>query len=440
MSWDFAIELFNEFGLEIYNNTIIGSIDLNHQNKDSYAYSVYIHDNIIGPASRQENLENGIVLEFETNDVRIENNTLNNLGVIVNFTPRTYDLIRNVTIKNNRCENIGLSDGSHQGFALRVGRDGDNKYSIENLLVLQNQFIASTTARPYWGIGLLGALKINNILVQKNTFANFSAGYLFANPGAVIDTLISDSNVLTANGNNNNPSFTNGGPQHFIARHNTSSGGTVFSLTNIKMNIIRPLYYELKGYDLIEPILLLAVIACFFLSYKENIYVYPIAWICIAIHIFLGLDKELPGEIIIDLCYLTVCIYGWLQWKKRDRKKHRIIRVTASPQKSQLLQVAFFGTCYLLLGITLQYLRSYFAAGRIPWADAFVLASAFTATWLVATKKVEAWYWYIAATAAAIPIYFTEHYLVLSMYCILLLLLSIIGLKKWKKRRQPRKK
>jgi len=72
ITWDFALELFNVSGLEIYNNVISGSIDLNHQNKDDYPYSVYIHDNIIGPYKMQPYLENGIIFEYNTETAIIE--------------------------------------------------------------------------------------------------------------------------------------------------------------------------------------------------------------------------------------------------------------------------------------------------------------------------------------------------------------------------------
>ena len=40
--WDFAIEFFNIQGLEIYGNTIQGSIDLNYNYKGAYAFCAWM--------------------------------------------------------------------------------------------------------------------------------------------------------------------------------------------------------------------------------------------------------------------------------------------------------------------------------------------------------------------------------------------------------------
>ena len=54
-TWDFAIELWNCMGgIEIYNNTMTGSVDLSGcygNMKGAYSYGVWIHNNTIGQAA-----------------------------------------------------------------------------------------------------------------------------------------------------------------------------------------------------------------------------------------------------------------------------------------------------------------------------------------------------------------------------------------------------
>ncbi len=133
--WDFAIELFNASGLDIYDNTIQGSIDLNYQKKGIYSYSIWIHNNIISQPKLNIFIETGITLEFGTNAVLIENNTFKNIGIPFYFTPREGDAISNIVIKNNACENIGVMGKNHQGYAVMVGNEGGGTYSINNFFV-----------------------------------------------------------------------------------------------------------------------------------------------------------------------------------------------------------------------------------------------------------------------------------------------------------------
>jgi nicotinamide mononucleotide transporter len=433
-SWDFAIELFNEYGLEIYNNRIIGCIDLNHQNKGDYPYGAYIHDNIIGPEKPHTALENGITLEFETNDVIIENNILKNLGTIINFTPREYNLISNLTIRNNVCENIGILSKKHDGFALRFGREPKSYYSIQNIQIINNRFIGSSIEKPYWGIAFLGALKGNSILIKNNALSGFSAGSLISNPGPVLDSISFIDNNLSYNGNNNQPVFYNGGPRHLNNAKNTRTHGSVFSIANLKMNLIRPVYYEIRSYEFIELVSLLSIIICVFLGFRENVYTYPLALISTVLFIFLKIDNELIGEALLNSYYIFMLIYGWMQWRKRDRRKHRITRVTASTKKEIILQVFIAGLLYLLIFTSFRYYNAFFSPDTIPWADAFITTTAFIAIGLFTRKKLECWYWWIMATLLASLLFFIKHYIFLSLFFAILVFLSVKGCYKWKRR------
>ncbi len=440
ITWDFAIELFNESGLEIYDNTIQGSIDLNHQKRENYPYSVWIHNNVISQPVLNKHVEAGIILEFSTDAIIIENNRLKNIGTQVFFTPREGDLINDVTIKNNTCENIGVGDNSHKGFAIRIGSDDGDGYFVTNLFVTNNVFTASDTQKPYWGIGILGSLRANNIQIQNNTIKNFSAGYIVANPASVIDTMIVENNILSNNGFANKPAFNIGQPQYYFAKNNSSGNPSIFSLINIKMNIIRPFYYAVKNMSMLELVAVFAFVISLWLCRKENIYTYPMGLISVIINIFLSIEQNLLGQMGIYFYFIAVGIYGWMQWLKRDRRKHRIVRITSSSKKEWFLQFAIFGLAFLIIFCCLTYFKNALAVGNIPWADAFVIAAAFTGMWLMVKKKTESWYWWIAASIVSIPLYFVNHFIFISVNNGLVLIMAIAGLYEWKKRSAVKRK
>ena len=439
-AWDFAIELFNESGLEIYDNTIQGSIDLNHQKKENYPYSAWIHNNIISQPVLNKYVEAGIVLEFSTDAVIIENNRLKNIGTPVFFTPREGDLINDVIIKNNTCENIGVADKSHKGFAIRIGSDDGDGYFVTNLFVTNNVFTASDTQKPYWGIGILGSLKANNIQIRNNTIKNFSAGYLVANPASVIDTMIVENNILSNNGFANKAAFYSGSPQNYIAKNNSSANPSIFSLINVKMNIIRPFYYSVKNMSMLELIAVFAFVISLWFCRKENIYTYPMGLISVIINIFLSIEQDLLGQVGIYFYFIAMCIYGWTLWLKRDKRKHRIVRITSSSKKEWLLQFAIFGLAFIIVFCGLIYFKNAFAVGIIPLADAIVIAAAFTGMWLMVKKKTESWYWWIAASVLSIPLYFVKHFIFISVNNGLVLIMAIAGLYEWKKRSTAKRK
>jgi nicotinamide mononucleotide transporter len=434
ITWDFAIELFNVSGLEIYGNTIVGAVDLNYQNKENYAYSVYIHNNIIGPEKLQARKESGIILEYSTETAIISNNQLKNLGVPIYFSCRSHSGVTDVTIKNNTCKNIGVANGSHEGFAVRFVSDGSNNHYIDNLLIDSNVFIANRDEKPYWGIGLLDAAKGDRITIRNNTIENFSAGCITVKPASVFDSLLIEHNTLSGNGNGNKPSLTGGTPSNYIFKNNTLSKSSVFTVTNFKMNIAKPFYEDLKNTTMLEFVAVIAGILSVWFSRKENIYVYPVGLINTIIYVFLSFDQGLLGEASVNFYYTVMSIYGWMLWSKRDKRKHRVVRVTSSSAKEWAMQLAFFAAFFLVIFFALSYLKSAFYPGVIPWADAFASATAFTGMWLMTKKKVESWYWWIATNIASIPLYFVKHFVFTSVYYIVLLVMAIAGLYEWKRR------
>ncbi|MGC4100500.1 nicotinamide riboside transporter PnuC [Ferruginibacter sp.] len=440
ISWDFAIELFNESGLEIYNNTIVGAIDINHQVKNDYRFSVYIHDNIIGPASLQPRFENGITMEYESESVIIEHNQIKNVATPIYFTPREGCIISDIQIRNNTCENIGVADKSQHGYAINF-ISGGQSYFINNFVVDNNKFLASETAKPYYGIGFAGATFANNIKILNNTLKNFSVAAITANPAFVIDTMLVEGNTFSGNGNGNNPFFTRGIPTNYTFRKNTRSS---FSGSNASFNltqrIIRPVYYEVMNSSVLDLIAMAALIVAFFLCSRENVYFFPLFMIYKAIMLFIGFDQEMNGAIGVNLCYLLLCTYGWKLWLKRDRKKHRIVRVTSSAGKDWLIQAAIFAASFAMLFILMQYFKKSFGALSYTWAGALAEATFFTGTWLLVNKKFEAWYWMIASAIISASLYFMNNYLVNTGCYLVVIATAVIGFYQWKKRKNHRRR
>jgi nicotinamide mononucleotide transporter len=60
--------------------------------------------------------------------------------------------------------------------------------------------------------------------------------------------------------------------------------------------------------------------------------------------------------------------------------------------------------------------------------------------WLMAKKKVESWYWWIATNIASIPLYFVKGLVFTSVYYLVLLVLAVFGLMEWKQRARQVKK
>ncbi len=184
----------------------------------------------------------------------------------------------------------------------------------------------------------------------------------------------------------------------------------------------------------LEYIAVLSGIISVWFSRKENIWVYPTGLINTIFYIYLSFKGSLFGEATVNLYYTIMSIYGWTLWAKKNQQHEHVVNIMWSNKKEWIQEILFFAGFYIVIFGALSYLKRDFAPGAIPWADAFASATAFTGMWLMAKKKVESWYWWIATNIASIPLYFVKGYVFTSVYYLVLLIMAVWGLIEWKRR------
>lgn len=199
-------------------------------------------------------------------------------------------------------------------------------------------------------------------------------------------------------------------------------------------DIIQQFLDGMRQTTLPEYIAVLAGIASVWFSRVENIWVYPTGLVNTLIYIYISLKFHLIGEASVNLYYSIMSVYGWILWTRKNEQKEILLKIRFSTGREWLQQIAFFACFYIGIFLALTWLKRDFAPEAIPWGDAFASATAYTGMWLMARKKVESWYWWIATNIAAIPLYFVKDLVFTSVYYLILLVLAIGGLMEWKKR------
>lgn len=184
----------------------------------------------------------------------------------------------------------------------------------------------------------------------------------------------------------------------------------------------------------LEFIAVFAGIASVWFSRIENIWVYPVGLVSTIIYVFLSFRYHLIGEASVNIYYSILSVYGWVLWARKNKEQQHILRISFSNQKGWLWQLSFFAGLYLIIYFSLIYLKSAFYPGVIPWGDAFASATAYTGMWLMAKKKVESWFWWIATNIASVPLYFVKGLVFSSVFYFILLVMAFFGLKEWQRR------
>ncbi len=219
--WDFAIEFFNIQGIEIYNNNIQGSIDLNYNYKGSYAFCAWIHHNNITHTTQNSKVEGGIILEFRTESILIENNVINNKTYGVTFNTRGvgntggnnptnpaptggYSYLQNNVIRNNLFTNLYNAQGMGNRFGVGVISEGTDDPQINNLQIYNNTFVGSPGNPIGQAIEFTSQQNgnINGLYIRNNIATGFSGSWVQANAAPVQSNVLITHNDAYQNGSN----------------------------------------------------------------------------------------------------------------------------------------------------------------------------------------------------------------------------------------------
>ena len=200
-------------------------------------------------------------------------------------------------------------------------------------------------------------------------------------------------------------------------------------------SVLESIYNGLVNTTWIEAIAVISGIVSVWYSRKENILVFPTGLLNTIIYIYLSVKGHLFGEASVNLYYTIMSLYGWYLWTRKNTSNQSfILQITNSNSKERILQFLFFIGVYAIIYFSLVYLKQSFAPEAIPWADALASASAYTAMWLMAKKKVESWFWWVVTNIASIPLYFMKGYTFTSVQFIVLLILAIAGWIEWSRK------
>ncbi|WP_462254352.1 right-handed parallel beta-helix repeat-containing protein [Ferruginibacter sp.] len=207
--WSFALELFNAQGMEIYGNTIQGSLDFNYQgNKGIYPWAIYIHDNIIKQPAISTYQEEGIIFEYSTDGCIIENNIFENLNQQIVTYPRANTLMKDIIVRKNLFKNCGKTN-SNDGYLIGGfgGALGPN-WSIDNWEVYNNTFVAATTgnANPDFAINISygGAFAVNGLKIKNNIIQGVRLNVMLTNDRSKFTNCQFQFNDFYGNGDNIN--------------------------------------------------------------------------------------------------------------------------------------------------------------------------------------------------------------------------------------------
>lgn len=180
---------------------------------------------------------------------------------------------------------------------------------------------------------------------------------------------------------------------------------------------------------------------------KGNIWVYPTGIISTMLFVYLLWHYVLWGDMLINVYYTIMSIYGWVLWARNAQDNIiTISRTTPADWKTATLLGAFsflfvIGVYYLkpfikndfsLQGVTLGF------HNFLPteYVDVFTTAIFLVGMWLMAKRKIENWIFWIVGDLISIPLYYIKGMVFTSFQYLLFTIIAIMGYLEWRRKLQ----
>lgn len=170
-------------------------------------------------------------------------------------------------------------------------------------------------------------------------------------------------------------------------------------------------------------------IASVWYAKKEHILVYPTGIISTAIYVYICYQFTLYGDLIINIYYTLMSIYGWYMWTRLVKGEH--IEITTSTKNDKLKALGIF--IFTAVFVVFVYLHFNRFDRLTDYFDTFTTGIFFAAMWLMANKKIEHWLLWIVGNIISIPLYFIKGLGFSGIQFTIFLVLAYLGYKEWKK-------
>lgn len=163
------------------------------------------------------------------------------------------------------------------------------------------------------------------------------------------------------------------------------------------------------------------------LAKKNSIWLYPTGIISVLLWMFLLLGVKLYAEVLLNIYYLVMSVYGWVIWKKRKQDAENQVSWSSNKELTiaVLISVIGFGILYLVL--------RHYTDSDVPVFDAFVSSTAWAGMWLLAKRKIENWIFLNISNIVAIPLLFHKKLPLMACLTTFLFTVAIFGFLDWKK-------
>ena len=184
-------------------------------------------------------------------------------------------------------------------------------------------------------------------------------------------------------------------------------------------------FLQVNWFEIVAAIL---AIAYLILAMLQDIRCW-VAWIISSLmYFFVMYSDNLYMEALLQIFYIFIGLYGLYQWRFKADKKDAL-KITTWSVKNHLIVI---GALVFLTSLSGYVLMIYTAAAS-PFIDAFTTWGAIAASYLVAKKILENWFYWFVIDFVSVFLFISRELYPTALLFIVYLVLVVIGYSAWRK-------
>ncbi len=163
------------------------------------------------------------------------------------------------------------------------------------------------------------------------------------------------------------------------------------------------------------------------LAIRQNIWCWVSGFVSTFIYLYLFWKVSLFSESLLQIFYLFLSVYGWLQWRSGSQNNPK--KIISWPLKKHLMVIVLTTLSSLFIG----YLMFKYTPAKFPYLDAATSTFAILTTFMVTRKVLENWIYWVLIDSVSIYLYFNRGLYLTSILFIVYIIMCFFGYIKWLK-------
>jgi len=170
--------------------------------------------------------------------------------------------------------------------------------------------------------------------------------------------------------------------------------------------------------------------ACVWLTVRRHVANFPIGIANSLLFLLLFADARLWAVAGLQVMFLVLGVAGWGQWLRGKQQEGDVrVRVSSAVELAACVGAVVVGTAVLTVVLTA-------ADDSAPFWDALTAALSLVAQWLLNARRLQNWFFWIAADILYIPLAWHNGLALTAVVYVLFLGMCLAGLRSWQQARK----